>query len=162
MRNRVLEYAERSGNHEFLHYGLALLALVRHADRQAPEVESACRRFFDLWHEIGGMLNSANVIAELAPIASQRAALGEAAALLPDGRWRVALTAIAEDRFADAAAMYAQMGSKPLEAMAHLLAAQHADGPARDEHAHLAQEFYESVGATGYAAQAAALRRATA
>jgi hypothetical protein len=158
----LLEYAERSGNHEFLHYGLALLALVHHADRNDAEVASVCRRFFELWHEIGGMLNSANVVAELAPIASQRAALGEAAALLPEGRWRTALTAVAEDRFADAAAMYGQMGSRPLEAMAHLLAAEHADGPAREQHARLAHEFYESVGATHYAAQAAALRRGAA
>ena len=58
------------------------------------------------------------------------------------------------------------MGSRPLEAGAHLLGARHAAGRGGHadaaRHAEAAMAFYRSVGATLYAGQAEALLRTTA
>ncbi len=74
-----------------------------------------------------------------------------------------ALIAVADGRAAEAAEYLANAGCLPLAARAHLLAAAAADE--REDHAEatrqaaLARSFYESVGATLLAAQAATLER---
>ena len=155
----MLDYATATSDDETLFYALALGAMVK------PESASGSKqadRLFERWKEIGGMLSSAHVLAELAPMTDRAADIGAAAALLPDGsRWRIALTAIAEGRFANAADLYREMGSKPLQAMAHLLAAEHGNRKADIDHAQTALQFYRSVGATLYANRAAKLGRAS-
>ena len=53
-------------------------------------------------------------------------------------RWRDALLAVADERYADAATLYEEIGSQPLAADAHLLAARQAadEGRTADAHQH--------------------------
>ena len=156
----MVEYARGSGDEESRLYALALLSLAQHTAGDAPGAAETGRSFFETWHATGGMPTSAPVLAELAPLTSQHADIGQAATLLPDwSRWKHALIAISRNRPADAAAAYAEMGSRPLEAAAHLLAAQ-TNAPDAVDHARRALDFYAAVGADALAAKARAhLRR---
>jgi len=161
---RILEYATSSENDEARVYGLALSAIAHHARGDAPAVAEAGSRLFELWRHVGAMGSSAYVLAEFTPIAALHDALGEAASVLPDAsRWKRALTAIAELRYADAARIYEEIGSKPLEAQAQLLAARHLTQQGRPmeaaAHAEGALGFYRLVDAAAYVRQAEELLR---
>ncbi len=120
---QIVDYATQGMDDELLLCGLALMALAHSAAGSGEEASTAASRLLDRWSEIGGMLTSAHTVAELAPIISQRVAIGTAAALLLEGsRWRIGLTAISDGRYAEAAAVYREMGSQPLEAVASRLA----------------------------------------
>ena len=95
-------------------------------------------------------------LAELAGIPEQDEAFRGAAMLIPDAsRWKPALVAVADHRAADAAEIYHDIGSRPLEAAAHVLAAVTATAQHRHaesaHHAKQALDFYQTVGAVTYA-----------
>jgi hypothetical protein len=147
--------------------GLSLAAQAHHASGDTAAAAAECLRFFACWHEIGGDFESVVVLAELAAIPEQDEGFCRAAMLLPDAyRWKPALVAITQYRAADAAEMYHDIRSRPLEAAAHLLAARTATAEHRladsTHHAKQALEFYQAVAATLYADQASQLLRASA
>jgi class 3 adenylate cyclase/tetratricopeptide (TPR) repeat protein len=161
----ITDYATRSGYHEMLFNGLALSAVAHHATEDATAANQACQRFLGRWQAIGGMFAATHALAELAAISEQHDALGRASALLPDAsRWKPALIAIAQHRYEDAARVYQEIGSQPLAAQGHLLAARRAaqDGrhAAAKREAEQALAFYQQVGATLYANEAGGLMRA--
>ncbi len=163
----MLEYAAANDYDEDLFPALALTALTGQALGDAEAARAACTRFLARWGEIGGLTSMAPTLVELAAVPCHEEELGDAAALLPEtSRWKQALVAIAERRHDDAAERYREMGSRPLEAGAHLLGARHAAGQGGHadaaRHAEAAMAFYRSVGATHYAGQAEALLRTTA
>ena len=87
--------------------------------------------------------------------AGAHAQLNEAASRLPDTcRWRDVLMLIAGKRYVEGAALYAQIGSQPLAADAHLLAARQAADQGRTADAHRHAEavftFAERTGASLY------------
>jgi hypothetical protein len=109
---------------------------------------------------------AASVLAELIPIATAHDRIGAIAADLPEeNRWKPALVSVGAGRHAEAAGMFEEMGSQPLAARAHMLAAEAAiqDGAASeaDRHAVAAFVFYDRVGATRSAEQASSLRDAS-
>jgi hypothetical protein len=157
----IVAYCTDSGDDEELLFGLALLALAHHARRE-PQEAAARERFFTHWHDVGSAPGAAPAAAELGRIHGHETGLRHLANSLPVvSPWHQALSAMAEGRPADAADIYREMGSRPLEAGARLVAAEdcaHRDQPA--EAAHQAQQalsFYERVGATRYAEQARSL-----
>ena len=163
----ILDYAVSGRNDEWLLQGLAIDALARHRSDETEQAGFSATRFLDRWQEIGGMPAVAPALAELARLPNIHDRLGQAAALLPDAsRWKDALAAIAEGRSTDAAKIYHEMGSKPLEAQAHLLVAQHVSGQGRSAeaapHAQRALDFYLEVGAILYAEEATSLLRESA
>ncbi|MFL6048511.1 MAG: hypothetical protein ACJ738_01940 [Gaiellales bacterium] len=87
--------------------------------------------------------------------------------LLPAAcRWRAALLLAADRRYAEAATMYENIGSQPLAADMHLLAAREAGEVGRGadaaRHAQAVLTFAAGTGATLYRAQAEPFVRASA
>jgi hypothetical protein len=166
----ILSYATSSGNDELLYSGLALEARCHHAERLDSDTIAASQRYLTRWHGTGGMVNRAIELGELAPILvrySRHEDIRRAALLLPEAcRWRDALLLTAEGRYADAALLYTEIGSRPLAADAHLLAADKAANenrlPEAARHAQAVLAFAEQTGATLYERQAARFLRATA
>jgi class 3 adenylate cyclase/tetratricopeptide (TPR) repeat protein len=142
----------------------AVDALIAHAEGRHSEAQAAsleALRGVEAFKHI-----VAPLAAELIPIAGAHDRIEAIAADLPDeNRWKAVLLAVGAGRHAEAAAMFEEMGSHPLAARAHMLAAEAAvrDGAARDgeRHASAALEFFQRVGATRYAEQAASLLGAT-
>jgi class 3 adenylate cyclase/tetratricopeptide (TPR) repeat protein len=75
--------------------------------------------------------------------------------------WKDAAEALVAGEAAAAAGIYGEIGSRPDEARAHLIAAR-AGGPDAAGHVHEALTFYRSVGATYYLHEAEGLLTATA
>ena len=101
-------------------------------------------------------------LSELLAVQSHHDEIRRTAIRLPEtSAWRRALMAATEGRLADAADIYERMGSHPLAARMHLLAADraHDQGRTRESrrHAERALAFYGAVGASLYADRAAAL-----
>jgi hypothetical protein len=99
--------------------------------------------------------------------ADQRELLRSALDVIPNGSaWSPAIIATIDVRHADAAKLYRRIGSKPLEAAAHLLAAEGLSQEGRSaqaaHHARQAHSFYEGVGAGQRLRQAALYFQATA
>jgi class 3 adenylate cyclase/MoxR-like ATPase len=164
---KMLDYAKDLANDEVLIGGLALLTMALHASGNTGAAEEASGRLFARWHEIGGLANMAPAIAELQLIPDLHAAVGAAAAPLPEAsRWKEALAAIAKRHYIDAVRLYQQIGSKTLEAAARMLAAEDAGSDGRHEdarrEAQQAFAFYGRVQATSYADRAERSLRATA
>jgi hypothetical protein len=139
----------------------AVDALIARADGHHSEAAAACDQ--TLANVESFKYLAGGFVAELIPIATAHDRIGALAADLPDrNRWKPALLAIGAARHAEAATMFEEMGSRPLAARAHTLAAETAvrEGAAGDAERHIsaALEFYESVGAIRYAEQAASLR----
>jgi len=129
----LLRFAASNENDEALYYGLALKALAHTAAGQPEQAGQACDRFLARWLETEAFTSRAIELCEIAPIlatAGRGADIEGAAKLLPSAsRWRDALLLIASERYADAAALYEEIGSGQLAAEMHLLAA----GRAADE-----------------------------
>jgi hypothetical protein len=167
---KITDHAIGSGNEEFFYYGVALEARSHHAaGRPGPALE-ACDRFANRWIEIGGTTGRAIELCEIAPIlagAARADTVRDAATLLPEAcRWREALLLTAEGRYADAAALYIEIGSRPLAADTHLLAAQQAaaNGSITDAAHYLdaVRDFADTTGANLYRRQAELLTTASA
>ena len=73
--------------------------------------------------------------------------------------WVDGALALAESRPADAADIFAQLGTRPFAALAHLEAARRG-GRDREAHLDAAASFWRSVGATAYVNEVEALRAA--
>jgi hypothetical protein len=158
----IISYATSSGNDELLYSGLALEARCHHAQGLDTDALAASRRYLTRWRDTGGMVNRAIELGEITPIlvsAALHSDIRDAAALLPQAsRWRDALLLIADQEYAEAAALYTQIGSHPLAADTHLLAAHKAtiEGRAADAapHAQAVLTFAQHTGATLYQRQA--------
>ena len=116
------------------------------------------------------MTTRAIELCEIAPTlatASRHQEIGDAALPLPEAsRWRDALLHVAEQRYAAAAGLYDEIGSQPLAADAHLLAAQQAADQGRtadaNQHAEAVLAFAEQTGAMLYRQRAEVFLRASA
>ncbi len=103
-------------------------------------------------------------LSELLAVQSHHGEIQRMASRLPEASaWRKALMAATDGRAADAADIFQRMGSQALAARMHMLAATTGinDGRTAEArgHAELALAFYEKVGASLYAEQAAVLPR---
>jgi hypothetical protein len=159
--NRLLSYAE-GGNEELLLHGFALSALAHDASGDRAAASEMADRFFRHWADLNGFASQAPALAEVAVACAPRDDVRRAAILLPDvSGWKPAILAIADERYVDAAARFAAIGSRPLEAAASLMAAQHAAGLGQSgqtaEFAERALTLYHQLGATAYTAAAQAV-----
>jgi hypothetical protein len=140
------------------YYGLALAARCHHAVAHTNDALDACDRFLTRWHQTGGYTTRAPELCELGLILAQATRhdiIRQAALLLPSAcRWRDALLLTAEAKYVEAARVYENIGSHPLAADTHLLAAQQAahDGHTAQAagHAHAVLAFAQQTGATLY------------
>ena len=167
----VIRYGEGSANDQFLFDGVALAAGCHHAmqDDQASLV--AANRFLSHWNDGHATMGDETIaLCALVPIlarADRHDDIRHAASLLPDiCRWRDALLHTADQHYAEAADVYTQIGSHPLAADAHLLAAQKATTEGRTSdaarHAEAVLTFAAKTGATLYQHQAEHLTAASA
>ena len=166
----AIGYAVTSDNDEFLYFGASLEARCHQALNNDASALGACERFLARWHESGGLTGRALELCETAAvlaIAGHHAKVRDAAMLLPAAcRWRAALLLAADRRYAEAATMYENIGSHPLAADMHLLAAREAGEVGRGadaaHHAQAVLTFAAATGATLYQAQAEPFVRASA
>ena len=166
----ITSYAMSTGSDAVLYDGLALEALCHAAVGRNAEALAASERFLTRWHNSDGNTTRAIELCEITPTlagAGRHEGIRNAALLLPEAcRWRDALLHIAEQRYADAAELYEEIGSRPLAADAHLLAAGQArrEGRAADaqQHAEAVIDFANRTGAAAYRQRAEALIAATA
>ena len=158
-------HATATGNDEDFYYAEALEARYHHAHGTAAEALAATERFLARWYSNGGFFARALELCELSPILvshGKQEDIRRAATMLPEGcRWRHALLLTADQKYAEATALYEQIGSQPLAADAHLLAAHQAasDGRGADaaRHGEDVLAFAEQTGATLYQRLAADL-----
>jgi len=163
-------FATDTGNDEDFYYGDALEARCHHAQGKDAEALATTERFLARWQDGGGFTARSLELCELVPILVHHGRhddIRHAAILLPEAcRWRDALLLTADQHYADAALLYADIGSQPLAADAHLLAADKAnhDGHLTEaaHHANAVLTFAEQTGATLYQRQAERFLRATA
>jgi len=112
----------------------------------------------------GQWLTTDALVPDLLPIKSHHHRLVEVGSRLPvDSPWRRVVENVANGHYADAARVLEQIGCRPLSAQARVFAAEQArdrgDHAEAIKHADLALAFYEHVGATLYAENAAEVRR---
>jgi hypothetical protein len=167
----IANHAITSQNDELLYEGLALLTLIHTAQSDSAAAQAACDRYLTHWQAQSGMLTRVLTLCEIAPTLAACGRLTElrdAALLLPDVlRWREPILLTTDQHYADAAELYKHLGSHPLAADAHLLAARQAweQGDAADAAAHADAiiGFAERTGSTLHQRQAercvAAIRR---
>ncbi len=157
----LVDYGVGTGEAAALIEGLALKALVSHAARKYDGAVLAAHELLRHWENAGGLADESATVAELGAFPGLEATIGAAAALLPESsRWKSALMAVADGRYAEAATIFHEIGSAPLAAMAHVRAAEHASELGRAQeakrHALQALTFYQAVGAQAYATRASA------
>jgi hypothetical protein len=165
-----IRYATDVGSDEDFYYGEALEARCHHAQGKDVEAHATTERFLARWHDGGAHTSRSLELCELAPILGRQGRhddIRRAALLLPEAcRWRDALLLTAEERYVEAALLYAEIGSRPLAADAHLLAAHRATAEGRPseaaQHARAVLAFAEQTGAKLYEHQAAHFLQATA
>ena len=163
-------YGEGSGNDQFLLDGLALQARCHHSMANDQDGMEAANRFLTRWHDHPTTGEATIALCGLTPIlcrADRHDDIRRAAQPLPhDCRWRDALLLTADQHYAQAADVYTQIGSHPLAADAHLLAAHQALQQGRPaeaaQHAEAVTAFAQQTGATLYWAQAEPLIAASA
>jgi hypothetical protein len=166
----VIRYATDVGSDEFFYYGWALEARCHRAQSSDAEALATTARFLARWHHTGGYTARSLELCELAPILAQHGRHDDirgAALLLPEAcRWRDALLLIANGHYAEAADLYTEIGSHPLAADAHLLAAVHATAEGRTggaaRHVNAVLDFAEKTGAELYRRQVEQLNAASA
>ena len=165
-----IRYAADVGSDEDFYYGEALEARCHHSEGKDAEALATTERFLARWQDGGGHTSRSLELCELAPILVRHGRhedIRRAAVVLPaECRWRHALLLTADQRYGDAALLYAEIGSGPLAADAHLLAADRATDEGRPseaaQHARAVLAFAEQTGATLYQLQAACFLQATA
>jgi class 3 adenylate cyclase len=165
-----IAYAETSNNNDLYFIGIALAAMCYSAADRLADAIADCDRFLSRWHESHGPPSRTIELCEIAPTLARADRLDDvhtAALRLPQGsHWREALFLLAEGRYADAATRYEQIGSEPLAADAHLLAADQAHHKRQrlevPVHAEAVIDFAERTGALAYQHRAEALLKASA
>ncbi len=153
----VLSYATDANDVEFRFMGLALEARAHEASGDTKQSWAACDQFLTTWGE-SGVSSRAVELCDIAPILAtfeRHADIHDAALRLPLAcRWRDALLLIADSRYGPAADVYEQIGSQPIAAEAHLLAAKKAaKSPQRGDaqhHIEVVLSFADKTGATLY------------
>jgi class 3 adenylate cyclase len=163
-------FAASTGNNDAYFYGGSLAIACHSAQHRDPDALRASEQFLSRWQESAGMTSRATELCEIAPTlatANRHQEIRTTALLLPEAsRWRDALMLIADERYADAATLYEEIGSQPLAADAHLLAARKAADQGRTAEAHrhgeAVLEFARQTGAALYQQRAEALVRASA
>jgi class 3 adenylate cyclase len=154
----ITRFATATQDDEMLFEGLALHSRIHAARGDLEAARVSGDRYLRRWHDRDGLLNRAITLCELAPVLAVTdgdSDIRQAAVLLPNEcQWRDALLLTADQRYAEAADVYEQLGSQPLAADAYLLAAQAAaaDGRASDaaRYAQAVQAFATKTGATLY------------
>jgi class 3 adenylate cyclase len=153
----IIGYAEGIRSDGVLYCGLALRARCLAAAGRPAEALATCRRFLQRWQESVVTVAGAIELCEMADVLAangEHETLRQAATVLPAAsRWRDALLAIADEEYSRAAAVFERIGSHPLAANAHLLAAGHGEP---EQHAAAVVAFAERSGATLYRELAAA------
>jgi class 3 adenylate cyclase/tetratricopeptide (TPR) repeat protein len=157
-------YAASSHNAEARTMGHGLHAVAMLQAGAGESAEAAIAEFLTTWPS-GGPSGRAPVLAEVAVSPARRSADADVAAgaeILPDeSRFRAPIRGVCDGHDGASAVLFGEIGSRPLEAHAHLRAAQaaHAAGRHTDanDHARRALAFYGSVGAVLYGDQATAL-----
>lgn len=149
----MIDFGVSTADDESLLRGLTLIATAGYARGEHKKANAARERFLAHWDEVGTVPGAASAAAELASIPAPDDAIRHLGDSLPGAsRWGQVLTAIGDHRYVDAAYLYLEIGSQPLEAAAHLLAAhdllQLGHSVEATHHARLALTFYEHVGAT--------------
>jgi tetratricopeptide (TPR) repeat protein len=163
------EFAAAVSNDEFLYFGLALRARCHVAKGEDAAALATCEHFLTRWQDTDGIANRAIELCEIAPalaIYGRHERIRDGGLLLPEAsRWRGALLLVADQSYAEAAAAYEKIGSRPLAADVHLLAAAKARGEGREtdavRHVRAVLEFAERTGASLYERSAAELTGAT-
>ncbi len=126
----IVAYGEASRNDDFLFAGLALEARCHHGVENHEASLEACTRFLTRWNEASAMGDATISLCEIAPNlvdSGHHDDIRRAALQLPEiCRWREALLLTADARYAEAAELYTKIGSQPLAADTHLLAARQA------------------------------------
>ena len=126
----AIRYAESSDNDELLYYGTSLDACCHQALDGKGAALRGVRQVPGALARTGGLSGRALELCKIAPIlaiADRNAAVRDAAMLLPTAcRWREGLLLTADRRYVDAAALYENVGSRPLAADMYLLAARQA------------------------------------
>jgi class 3 adenylate cyclase len=151
----TIEYGRESGNDELLLEALAMQATVCSLDGDPEGGRRALQEFLDVAQPLDGFPGSPSMLAEAALVADVNAQREQIAALLTripaSSRWTRAIAATLDGRHAEAADRYREIGSRPLEAAAHLLAAEDAAADRRfaeaAAQARAALAFYEHVDA---------------
>jgi class 3 adenylate cyclase len=164
-----IRYATEAEDLDSLYYALALVARSHSAAGRDGDARAACERFITTW-ATGGLGSRGIELCEVAHVlaaARRHEEIREASARLPEAaRWRDALVLLADERYAEAAALYEEIGSRPLTADAHLLAAEQLSSQGRSadaqRHARAVLEFAEHSGAMLYARNAEQFLRASA
>jgi hypothetical protein len=154
----ITRFATTAQNDELLLGGLALQTRIQAAQHRREAARVACDQFLALWQKHNSVIGLVLAFCELAPtlVASGRHdELRESCLLLPDAcRWREPLLLTADQQYAKAAEAYERLGSHPLAADTHLLAAQHAAADGRTSaaahHANAVLAFAAKAGATLY------------
>jgi tetratricopeptide (TPR) repeat protein len=165
----LLEFAAAVSNDEFLYNGLALRARCHVAEGEDAEAVATCERFLTRWQDTDGIANRAMELCEIAPtlaIHGRHERIRDGGLLLSEAsRWRDAILLVADGSYAEAAAAYERIGSQPLAADVHLLAAGRARDDGRmadaDRHRRAVLAFAARTGASLYERFAAQLTKAT-
>jgi hypothetical protein len=166
----IIAFSVSNENNEVYFYGVALRTACYISQGCGGDALRSAEEFLGRWHQGGGMVNRATELCEVVPVLANAGhvhAIRDAALLLPEANhWRDALLAIVDQRYAAAAALYEQIGSRPLAADAHLLAARQATDEGRTADAHQHAEavlaFAEQTGATLYQQRAEVFVKASA
>ena len=166
----IARFATTGHNNQMLLESFALEARLYVAEGNAEAARDACDQYLAQWRGSRGNPNRALTLCELAPAlaaAARHEDIRTAALFLPDiCRWREPLLLTADQHYAEAAEIYEQLGSRPLAADTHLLAAQHAAAQSRPDeasfHANAVLQFARLTGAVLHKRQAEPLTAANA
>jgi len=154
----LLDYGATSRNRSFTIAGLALYAATLRVTGSS-DASAAFTAFRDEGLTMPPVPADIAELAALAQTAPERGAVQDVVDRIPpESPWRPAITATIDGRHHQAAGRYREIGARPLEAHAHLLAAQTATIEQRHaeatQHAQRALDFYRTRGATRYTNQA--------
>lgn len=144
-------YGETSANIECFYYALALENRIHRRAGDDAAALAAAERFLERWQHGGGYFTRAVELCDIAPTLAAHGRQDDiraAALLLPAiSRFRDALLMVADGRYGEAADLYESIGSLPLSAEAHVLAAGAGDP---GSHVDAVRAFAEATGSHLY------------
>jgi class 3 adenylate cyclase/tetratricopeptide (TPR) repeat protein len=167
----VITYGQASGSDDLLFEGRACEARCHHSLGNDQASLEACSRFLTHWNDGHARIGDlAIALCELTPVlagADRHDDIRLAALQLPEiCRWRDALLLTADAGYAEAAERYTEIGSQPLAADSHILAAHQATRQGRTAdaaaHAEAVLTFAAETGGVLYQRQAELLIAASA
>jgi class 3 adenylate cyclase/tetratricopeptide (TPR) repeat protein len=160
--DKALDLARDSNQPQMLCPALAVRARVLAADGRPSDAAEAIDELFALWDEKLNLVPAASWIVDLSCALADRGRADElrerAERVHLKTAWLEAALAFTSGAFADAAAAFATIGSRPDEALARLRAAQTAEPGRRDrDELELALAFYRQVEAGALLREAAGI-----